>query len=238
MGALSHGELTTGAVKLVGIGVTGVVAAFIAARADESAADPGRRRALAAADIVINAGLIAGGANVLNLFDLRPGRAIKVAGVAGALLVAGGADGPATAAPLAAAGALLAEDLAERSMLGDAGANGLGAMLGTAAAMSLGRRTRIAALAAIAALTAASEVVSFTRVIERTAPLRWADMLGRRPVGTAGAGGSVGSGGIAGGDGTAGAGGTAGGGGTSGDGTADVTSARLSGESVRPAESR
>jgi hypothetical protein len=40
----------------------------------------------------------------------------------------------------------------------------------------------VAVLAGIAGLTAASEVVSFTKVIERTPPLRWLDMLGRRPV--------------------------------------------------------
>ncbi len=179
IGALRNGELTTGAIKLGGIGVTGLAAAIIAA----DSADPDRGL-VAAADVLINAGLIAGGANLLNLFDLRPGRAIKVAGLAGALLATAGADGPGTAAPLAAAAALLPEDLGERAMLGDAGANALGAMLGAAAAMSLGRRTRIATLAAVAGLTAASEVVSFTRVIERTGPLRWLDMLGRQPVAT------------------------------------------------------
>jgi hypothetical protein len=34
-------------------------------------------------------------------------------------------------------------------------------------------------------LTAASEVVSFTKVIEQTPPLRWLDMLGRRPAAAA-----------------------------------------------------
>ena len=78
----------------------------------------------------MNAGLIAGGANLLNLFDLRPGRAIKVAALAGGLLVAAGGRGPgATRAgiPLGAALALVREDLGERAMLGDAGANALGA---------------------------------------------------------------------------------------------------------------
>jgi hypothetical protein len=53
-------------------------------------------------------------------------------------------------------------------------------MLGAAAA-GLPRPARIALLAGIAGLTAASEKVSFTKVIERTPALHWLDMLGRRP---------------------------------------------------------
>ena len=168
LGALAGGELTTGAVKIGGIGATGVAASLLVGGP--------------APDLVINAGLVAGGANLLNLFDLRPGRAIKVALATGSLLAVGPAEGvPAVAAPLGAAVALLPEDLGERAMLGDAGANALGAMLGTAAAIALPRTARVAVLAAIAGLTAASEAVSFTKVIERTPPLRWLDMLGRRP---------------------------------------------------------
>ena len=66
-------------------------------------------------------------------------------------------------------------------MLGDAGANALGAMLGAAAAGSLPRSARAGLLAGIVALTVASEKVSFTKVIERTPALRRLDMLGRRP---------------------------------------------------------
>jgi len=175
LGALAQGEVTTGAVKLGGIGATGLVSAMLLG---------GRP-----ADVVVNAGLAAGGANLLNLFDLRPGRALKVALASGTLL-AGGARGgrspagalSAVAAPLGAAAALLPEDLGERAMLGDAGANALGALLGVAAATSLSRPARLVLLAAITGLTAASEVVSFTAVIERTPALRWLDMLGRRPV--------------------------------------------------------
>jgi len=195
LAALGHGEVTTGTVKLAGLGMTGLASAVLAGGQS--------------ADVVINTGLIAGGANLLNLFDLRPGRAIKVATASAALITVAGTTNTtgvitatsttsvttttnttyatsatavaAVAAPLGAALALLPEDLGERAMLGDAGANALGAMLGTAAAVSLPRPARIALLAGIVALTAASEKVSFTRVIERTPPLRWLDMLGRRP---------------------------------------------------------
>ena len=164
IGALRQGEVTTGAVKLGGIGLTGVVSAALAGGSP--------------ADVILNAGLVAGGANLLNLFDLRPGRAIKVAAASGVLLGAAGQDS--VAAPLGAALTLLPEDLGERTMLGDAGANALGAMLGASAA-GLSRPARIALLAGIAGLTAASEKVSFTKVIARTPALNWLDMLGRRP---------------------------------------------------------
>ena len=160
----ADGEVTTGAVKLGGIGAAGLASAALAGGSP--------------ANVVINAGLVAGGANLLNLFDLRPGRAIKVAAASGALLGAASQDG--VAAPLGAALALLPEDLGERAMLGDAGANALGAMLGASAA-GLSRPARIALLAGIAGLTAASEKVSFTKVIARTPALNWLDMLGRRP---------------------------------------------------------
>ena len=116
LGALAGGEVTTGAVKIGGIGATGVVAAALIG---------GRPPA----DVIINAGLTAGGANLLNLFDLRPGRALKVALAGGALIAGtGGPDAArAVAGPAGAALALLPEDLGERAMLGDAGANALGA---------------------------------------------------------------------------------------------------------------
>ena len=174
LGALARGEVTTGSVKLAGLGASGLASAVVLG------GQP--------ADVAINAGLIAGGANLVNLFDLRPGRAVKVVTASAALIAAGSAvtgGGPggsaAVAAPLGAALAMAPEDLGERAMLGDAGANALGAMLGCAAAVSLPRPARIALLAGIATLTVASEKVSFTKVIERTPPLRRLDMLGRRP---------------------------------------------------------
>jgi len=175
LGALRQGEVTAGTVKLVGLAATGLAGGLLIG---------GRR-----ADVVINTGLIAGGANLLNLFDLRPGRAIKMAIVSAGLIAVGAAvTGPdrsaglaAVAAPLGAGLALLPEDLGERAMLGDAGANALGAMLGAAAAQTLSRPARAGLLAGIVALTVASEKVSFTKVIEHTPALRRLDMLGRRP---------------------------------------------------------
>jgi UDP-GlcNAc:undecaprenyl-phosphate/decaprenyl-phosphate GlcNAc-1-phosphate transferase len=185
LGALAHGEVTTGTVKLAGLAAVGLGAALL------EGGDP--------ADVAVNAGLVAGGANLLNLFDLRPGRAIKVATLTAGLIAAGSAlcnrtaeaaaaEAPgrlaglqAVAVPAGAALALLPEDLGERAMLGDAGANALGAMLGAAAAQTLPKSARLGLLGCVVALTVASEKVSFTRVIEATPALRWLDMLGRRP---------------------------------------------------------
>ena len=173
LAALARGEITSGSVKLLGIGAAGLAAAAVAGTGSRS-------KSVAVVDVLINGALVAGGANLLNLFDLRPGRAIKVGLLAGAPLAAGSAAAAVVAAPLGAAAALLPEDLGEKAMLGDAGANALGALVGLAATR-LGRGGRLAILAAVVGLTGASEFVSFTKVIQSTPPLHWLDMLGRRP---------------------------------------------------------
>jgi UDP-N-acetylmuramyl pentapeptide phosphotransferase/UDP-N-acetylglucosamine-1-phosphate transferase len=130
---------------------------------------------------LLNGALIALAANLVNLLDLRPGRALK-AFAAGALLLAPGA-GWSGMAPLLAvalpAAAYAPADLRARAMMGDTGANALGAALGATAALQLGLTGKLAALALLAALQVASEFVSFSAVIERCAPLRFVDRLGR-----------------------------------------------------------
>ncbi|WP_425552432.1 hypothetical protein [Dactylosporangium maewongense] len=165
LGALKEGRVTSGLVKIAGVGAAGLVAAALLPR----------RRAV---DVLLGAGVIAGTANLFNLLDLRPGRAIKAGMLVGAPLAAGKGGGVAAGA-LGAAGALIADDLGEEIMLGDAGANALGAVLGTAYVARTGTFGRLAALAGLVALTAASEKVSFTQVIERTPALRALDHLGR-----------------------------------------------------------
>lgn len=82
---------------------------------------------------------------------------------------------------LGGAAGVVADDLGERAMLGDCGANAYGALLGVAIAARTGPVGRAAALAGLVALTAASEKVSFTQVIQSTPGLRELDALGRRP---------------------------------------------------------
>jgi hypothetical protein len=163
LGALLRGRVTTGAVKVLLVGLAGLAAGLVL--------DGARPRAL------LSAVLVAGTANLLNLFDLRPGRALKVA-LLGALPVIGA---PLAAWVAGAAAGLLADDLDERRMLGDGGANALGAALGVALAAAV-RPLALAGLVAafVVALTLASERISFSRVIDGTAALRWVDRLGRR----------------------------------------------------------
>lgn len=178
LGALAHGELTTGALKVLGIGATSLVAAAIATPAPGRG--PERRGAGWAwcADVASSGALVAATANLVNLLDLRPGRALKAAMIAAApALVGPGA--PAAAASLGAAAAVLRGDLAERDMLGDGGANALGALVGTAVVLSAPRPVRWLLLGGAVALTVASERISFTQVIARTPVLRRIDSWGR-----------------------------------------------------------
>jgi UDP-N-acetylmuramyl pentapeptide phosphotransferase/UDP-N-acetylglucosamine-1-phosphate transferase len=169
LGALREGRVTSGLVKIAGVGAAGLVASALIGSKRSSVLGRG-------ADVLLGAGVIAGMANFVNLLDLRPGRAIK-AGVLIGTPIGGGV----AAGTLGAAAALLPDDLGEEIMLGDAGANSMGALLGVALTSRTGTTGRLAALAALAALTAASEKVSYTKVIQDTPWLRRLDELGRRP---------------------------------------------------------
>lgn len=169
--ALRTGRVTTGAVKVAGLAATGLLSAALLPR----------RCRDGMADTLVAGALVAGCANLANLLDLRPGRALKaVLLTAVPLLLTGRGPLPPAAAAVGGAVALLPADLRGVAMLGDTGANSAGALVGTALVQRCGRPGRAGALVVVAALTLASERVSFTRVIESTPGLRELDAAGRR----------------------------------------------------------
>jgi UDP-N-acetylmuramyl pentapeptide phosphotransferase/UDP-N-acetylglucosamine-1-phosphate transferase len=179
LGALARGEVTTGAIKVVGLGVTGLVSAALIDRASRDTEGTGPRGIPGLVDTLVGGAVIAGTANLLNLLDLRPGRALKATILLGALTATSPGATVAAGAATGAAVGLLGPDLAGEAMLGDTGANSAGALLGAAIVQRSGRRGRWVALGALTALTLASEKVSFTQVIESTPGLRELDALGR-----------------------------------------------------------
>jgi hypothetical protein len=115
--------------------------------------------------------LFALSANLFNQLDTRPGRCLK------AYLLAAGP----LRAPVGLAVLLLPYDLAERTMLGDAGSNALGAMLGLKSVERFHGFSRLAAIATLAGLNLLGERTSIGRLIEQTPGLRELDALGRKP---------------------------------------------------------
>ncbi|HEX5616281.1 MAG TPA: hypothetical protein VFZ83_14100 [Acidimicrobiia bacterium] len=165
----AKGRLTTGFVKLAG----GAAIAIVLVASPGFAS--GRR-------LIVDAVLIALCANLGNLLDRAPGRTLKVgvlAYVPLAIALGGGAVGVALAPVMGAALALLRDDLGERLMLGDTGANVVGAVLGLAVVLGLDEPARVTVLVVVALLNIAAELVSFSAVIDRTPPLRALDHWGR-----------------------------------------------------------
>jgi UDP-N-acetylmuramyl pentapeptide phosphotransferase/UDP-N-acetylglucosamine-1-phosphate transferase len=168
--ALASGRVTTGLCKIIG----GVAIAFVLASQDDFVT--GKR-------LLADAVLIALAANLGNLLDRAPGRVIKcglVAWVPLALLAGTDAVGVAIAPVIGAFTGLLGDDLHERVMIGDTGANVLGAVLGLACVLEVGRGARNVILVALIAANLAAEFISFSRVIDRVPVLRALDLLGRR----------------------------------------------------------
>jgi hypothetical protein len=119
--------------------------------------------------------LVALSANVLNQLDTRPGRALKAYALGSLVLrrAPGRAD--------LVAVLIAPYDLREMAMIGDAGSNTLGAVLGLSSVKRLTGRRRWSAIGALAGLTLLGESRSLGALIERTPVLRDLDALGRQP---------------------------------------------------------
>ncbi|MBJ7348918.1 MAG: hypothetical protein JHC87_10155 [Thermoleophilaceae bacterium] len=167
--AVLRGGFSTGALKAVGaLGLAAYVVGLIV---------PGDGEYLLAIALVVLT------TNLFNLFDLRPGRALKiffaliiVVGLitwdVEPLWVLGAVIGP---LPL-----LLRYDLGELGMLGDAGSNAIGAMAGLWMVLEFSTLEQAIALAVVLLVTLYGEFRSISKLIDRTALLRLLDSIGRR----------------------------------------------------------
>lgn len=165
--AARGGRVTGGIVKLVAGGTAGLAAGLLLGEG------------VAILEVAL---LVALAANFVNLTDRAPGRAGKISLLMflPIALFGSGVWAVAAAGMVGALIACLVADLAETAMLGDAGANPLGAVVGLGLALSFERPGRIAAIVILAALNLVSERVSYSMVIERTSFLRAFDRLGRK----------------------------------------------------------
>lgn len=187
LGALAHGQVTTGVIKIAGIGASALAASALVG---SKATSVGGK----VADLALNTVLIAGTANLANLLDLRPGRALKATVLVATPLsyfscaAAKTPASPASAQRLLASGlnaaaiTALVEDLQETTMLGDTGANAAGALLGTSLAANDSWKLRLGTALGVVGLILASEKVSFSKVIAANPALNWLDQLWRRPL--------------------------------------------------------
>jgi UDP-GlcNAc:undecaprenyl-phosphate GlcNAc-1-phosphate transferase len=166
--AIAAGRFSTGAIKAVGALALAAYATSGLGRQD--------------LDYVADLALLLLTTNLFNLLDLRPGRVEKVF----VALLAGLCVGALTVEPVELLGVFIgpvlvvaAFTLRERAMLGDTGANLVGALAGVSLLVTLGETGRYVALGVVVALTVYGEFRSISRTIEGVPLLRSLDSLGR-----------------------------------------------------------
>ncbi len=167
--ALLKGRLTTGGLKAVG---GGIVALYLAVSS----------HAVLTGEIILDALIIALFTNMLNLLDLRPGRAIKGFLIFFLIIViaALGQVSWLFMAPLVGAVIYYFRiDIKARAMMGDAGSNVLGLSLGYLCIINLGLVPRIMVLVLLIAMHIYTEKYSLSRTIDQVRILKIMDELGR-----------------------------------------------------------
>lgn len=166
--AVLRGELSTGALKAAGsLGLALLAMSYLG---------------LSNGRWLLAAGVLVLATNLFNLLDMRPGRSLKAFALLGGGLAIGSTDlRPLWMIGLFAAPILVAGlyDLRERAMLGDTGANLLGALAGLWLVLTLSATGQLVALVLLAAVTLYGELRSISELVERAPGLRELDSWGR-----------------------------------------------------------
>jgi len=177
------GRVTTGVLKLLFIAFAAVTVGSTAA-GFSGGVNPYLGSSWLSLTAAVNAVIIAGTANLINLLDLRPGRALKAFLILGLIylgLTRWPEHGYFLAAPLGAAVAVLPADLGELTRLGDVGANFLGFTVGAVVAFDFPLAPKLIFMGLIVSANVAAERVSLGSIIENNALGRFFDRLGRPP---------------------------------------------------------
>lgn len=188
LNALRSGRITTGSLKIFGGVIVGAMHAALRYQPAGKTYNPKWRRALSYG---IDTILVAGSANMVNLLDLRPGRAIKAVTLCTAPLVFTKNSArevmhsPYTSSALARnvivqSIVAIPADIRGKTMLGDTGAIAVGTIAGMAFAQLNSVIAKSVVAGIITTLTVLSEKISFTQVIAQNKYLHALDSWGRK----------------------------------------------------------
>ncbi|CEH35382.1 glycosyl transferase [Romboutsia lituseburensis] len=165
--SLLKGSLTTGGFKALFGGFVGIIISIAVSKN--------------IGDIIINTLIIALSTNLMNLLDLRPGRAIKVYLTISTVLFLT-LTGYVKSLILLIVPNVLAYfnyDLKARAMMGDTGSNVLGISIGMLVIMGYSMKVRIGWLVFLVLIHILTEKYSLTKIIEKNKFLNFIDKLGR-----------------------------------------------------------
>ena len=165
--ALFKGSLTTGAFKALLGGFVGLTLAVTLSKSIPN--------------IIVATLVVALSTNMMNLFDLRPGRAIKVYTLLAIIIFIASAkfQREVMMLILPAVLAYFYFDLRALTMMGDAGSNVLGVSLGVFIVSSFGLAVQVVCLILLVLIHILTEKFSLTKIIENNKFLDYVDKLGR-----------------------------------------------------------
>lgn len=165
--ALFKGSLTTGAFKALLGGFVGLTLAVTLSKSIPN--------------IIVATLVVALSTNMMNLFDLRPGRAIKAYVILAIIIFLASAKFNREVMMLIVP-AVLAYfyfDLRALTMMGDAGSNVLGVSIGVFIVSSFDLPVQLVSLVLLVAIHVLTEKFSLTKIIENNKFLDYVDKLGR-----------------------------------------------------------